>query len=279
METSPTHPLDNLVVGYPKLAGQMGLLPETAIFRRFGALNAQNLLYLQAELTYLEKQLRECERADNKSPKGLKSRYALDWLWLSRSAADGDEEQWELVKKIRATLKEYNTALTQQSTILGFSEPSKWDLNDIQHYLATKEMGPLALIGDDAMTWGSTRYPNSHCPDLVTIRPRNVEDTFSKWITEKIVPVFFRFGFGRLNRVPTVHGDIGYNDDSLLRITFWITTVVASLLPVASISILYCVHSILARLAIIAAFNVVVSVCLTGFTAAKRMDVFAVAAA
>lgn len=140
-------------------------------------------------------------------------------------------------------------------------------------------MGPLALIGDDAMTWGSTSYPNSHCPDLVTIRPRNVEDTFSKWITEKIVPVFFRFGFGRLNRVPTVHGDIGYNDSSLLRITFWITTVIASLLPIASISILYCVHSILARLAIIAAFNVVVSICLTAFTAAKRMDVFAVAAA
>jgi len=86
----------------------MGLLPETAIFRRFGALNAQNLLYLQAELTYLEKQLRKCERADNKSPEGLKSRYALDWFWLSRSAADGDEEQWELVKKMRVTLKEYS---------------------------------------------------------------------------------------------------------------------------------------------------------------------------
>ena len=129
------------------------------------------------------------------------------------------------------------------------------------------------------MTWGSTIYPNSHCPDLVTIRPRNVEDTFSKWITEKIVPVFFRFGFGQPNRVPTVHGDIGYSDDSLLRITFWITTVLASLLPIASIWILYCVHSTLARLAIIAAFNVVVSICLTACTAAKRTDVFAVAAA
>jgi hypothetical protein len=43
------------VNGYPKLARHMGASPEIAIFRRFGALNAQNLLYLQAELVHLEK--------------------------------------------------------------------------------------------------------------------------------------------------------------------------------------------------------------------------------
>jgi hypothetical protein len=39
--------------GYTKLAIQMGQYSEMAIFRRFGALNAQNLLYLQAELVQL----------------------------------------------------------------------------------------------------------------------------------------------------------------------------------------------------------------------------------
>jgi hypothetical protein len=46
----------------------MGTFPETAIFRRFGALNAQNLLCLQAEPTALEQALREVEARDEGSP-------------------------------------------------------------------------------------------------------------------------------------------------------------------------------------------------------------------
>ena len=106
--TPAAFPLKDLVTGYPKLAGQMELIPETAIFRRFGALNAQNLLYLQAELIYLEKQLRNCELVDNQSRHGSKSKYALDWFWLSQSAIDGDEIQWNFVLKIREKLKEYS---------------------------------------------------------------------------------------------------------------------------------------------------------------------------
>ena len=55
-------PLAEKVRGYPKLAGQMGLRPEVAIFRRFGALNAENLLYFQAELALLERDLQEQQR-------------------------------------------------------------------------------------------------------------------------------------------------------------------------------------------------------------------------
>ena len=43
--------------GYAKLASFMASDSEFAIFRRFGALNAQNLLYYQAELMDLETHL------------------------------------------------------------------------------------------------------------------------------------------------------------------------------------------------------------------------------
>ena len=46
--------------GYSKLASLMGTYSDTLIFRHFGALSAQNLLYLQAELVHLEHELREC---------------------------------------------------------------------------------------------------------------------------------------------------------------------------------------------------------------------------
>ncbi|OCL04673.1 hypothetical protein AOQ84DRAFT_399986 [Glonium stellatum] len=279
MNTTPVIPLKELVTGYPKLAGQMGLIPETAMFRSFTALQAQNVLYLQAELVSLEKELRKCETIDRNDPNGQKRLYSQDWVWLSRSADDGDGEQWQLVQQIRAKLREYNEALIQYSTVLAFPGPSKWDLNYIQHYLATKDMGPLELAGDDAPIWGSTKEPKSFCYDLIALRPRHNEDIFSKWVTERAIIKLFKCGCHRLKKVSRIHGVPGFKDATLLQATFWITTVIASLLPIASISVLYCVHSMLARFAIIAAFNVVVSICLVAFTTAKRLDVFAVTAA
>jgi hypothetical protein len=96
------------VNGYPKLARYMGASPEIAIFRRFGALNAQNLLYLQAELVHLEKKLREFEKRDSQSSEGMKSQYARDWFWLSRSENDGNDGQWQTVLAIREKLVEYS---------------------------------------------------------------------------------------------------------------------------------------------------------------------------
>jgi len=105
---SPNSPPKERVAGYPRLAEQMGLVPESGIFRTFSALNAKNLLYLQAELVTLEKILLECELEDSKATE--KARYALDWFWLSRSQeADADPKQIRLVLEIRSKLKEYST--------------------------------------------------------------------------------------------------------------------------------------------------------------------------
>lgn len=52
------------VRGYPSLSQEMGRNPEFAIIRRFGALNVQRILYLQAKLMVLEQQLRRQETVD-----------------------------------------------------------------------------------------------------------------------------------------------------------------------------------------------------------------------
>lgn len=76
-----------------------------------------------------------------------------------------------------------------------------------------------------------------------------------------------------------MHGIIGYQDAKVLQITYWMTSVIASLIPIGSIIVLYKVHSMAARLGIIAGFNVLVSLCLSIFTDAKRAEVFAITAA
>jgi hypothetical protein len=101
-------PLPDITIGYPKLAARIEIQPELSIYRRFGALNAQNLLYFQAQLVDLEAKLRAQQAIDNTSTHGHKSKYAVTWLRLENSAIDGDTKQRDLVIEIRALLREFS---------------------------------------------------------------------------------------------------------------------------------------------------------------------------
>ncbi len=92
-------------MGYTKLASLMGDNSKLAIFRRFSALNAKNLLYLQAELVNLEARLQRYAADGANAKNGV---YETDWFALSRSERDGDQRQWETFLDIRAKLKEYS---------------------------------------------------------------------------------------------------------------------------------------------------------------------------
>jgi hypothetical protein len=100
---------NGLVTGYPRIAGEMSTLLELALFRRFGALNTRNLLYLQNELASLERALKQAERQDSMDPRGRKAYYARDFHCLDISGQDGpDAKQPNIFLRIREKLEEYN---------------------------------------------------------------------------------------------------------------------------------------------------------------------------
>ncbi|KAK7729616.1 hypothetical protein SLS57_002104 [Botryosphaeria dothidea] len=280
--TSTCSPL-NAPPGYPKLAELMNLIPETSIFRRFGTLNSLNLLYLQAELTDIERKLRVAQVTDFNKGEGFKHLYGKNWYFLGASAQDGDEAQLELVELAREKLDRYNAALIQQEKVLSFSPPGVYDMDFIQRFLASDEMGePYPLTGRDCLTWGMHTHANPKIQpanDLVALKPRRNADGFSNWVTGTGINKFFALGCARFRKPSDRHGRVGFEDSAIHRVTYSITSVLASLLPIASIAVLYAVHSMKLRLVLIAVFNVLLTVCLTTFTTAKRTDVFAVAAA
>lgn len=101
--------------GYAKIAQLMGYSPELGILRRFGALNTQNLLYLQAELMHMEYDLQNLAEVDRSSNITQRVIYTKDWWSLSHSKIDGNEKQWQKVLEIRSKLKEYSTMLPNSS--------------------------------------------------------------------------------------------------------------------------------------------------------------------
>ena len=100
--------------GYQKLADMMSEYPAGAVFRQFGPLNHLNLLYYQAELCLLEKQLRIAAEQDRQSPDQFRRLYFQNHQYLSRGKAEGsnlkpeDNLQWKTVLRIREVLKEYS---------------------------------------------------------------------------------------------------------------------------------------------------------------------------
>lgn len=156
--------------------------------------------------------------------------------------------------------------------------PGRSDLDYIQKYLASRHMGPFALDGVDAEVWGTIKKPKGYESDIIALLPRPKEDMFSNLIMGKGMEKWFKWRLDRF-RKPSVNGLIEYEESTLLRLTSLVSTALASLLPIASIVVLYSVHSMKARLGIIAAFNVLISLCLAIFTTAKRTDIFAVVAA
>ena len=139
-------------------------------------------------------------------------------------------------------------------------------------------MGSGELGGLDALFWGHPDDPEDYAPDLVGVCPREPADPFSRWVSENAI-LLFKCGLGRLKKTDKYHGRRVYYDTTVLRVTSWITCILASLLPIASILILLHLDNLRVKLWVIGAFNVLLSVCLRTLTEAKRAEVFAVTAA
>ena len=103
-------PTDPEPQGYDRLSAFMGYFPEAAIFRRFATLNAKNILYLQAELLWLEEQLEKVADDDAQSSSERRRHFSREWFRLSHSGdhPDGSSRQWTVFMKIRRALSEYS---------------------------------------------------------------------------------------------------------------------------------------------------------------------------
>lgn len=298
--------VETLVPGYPKLAGQQAKESQLAIYRGFTGLNGRRILHMQAELHKLEQDLLKVERDDSSAVHhGIRPFLCVDWEYLEESQHHtGDEDgavckQYRLMQRIDRLLPRYcksnirngltlrnvlinpDDALRSQREMLGLDEPDPKTLKNLQRFLASANMGQqgLALCGLDCNIWGSIENTHGHTTDLVALIKPGYEDPFSRWCLTRLMDAFWAFGGKRFKGACKVTGDVFYYENQVLRWTYYFTTALASLLLVLAITVLWMVTSMSAQLAIIAAFNVVFSICLAVFTEAPRSQVFGITAA
>ena len=134
--------------GYAQTAAFMHKNSEVTIFRHFGVLSIQNLLYLQAELGELEYELTQLVEQNKRPGHPNRAHYAKDWWYLSHSEQDGDATQWHKVQEIRTELKEYRQYI--------ISEPIQYR---ILIYVGFEILDTDHIIQN--LAWNSTHFSSS----------------------------------------------------------------------------------------------------------------------
>lgn len=94
--------------GYAAIADYFDHDRNIPILRRFRRLNVLNLLYMQAELFHLERELQSIAEEDATSSDQTRQDFAYSILNLRASAETVDGFQWEKILEIRTKLEEYS---------------------------------------------------------------------------------------------------------------------------------------------------------------------------
>lgn len=166
--------------------------------------------------------------------------------------------------------------------IAALSDPKRIDLEYIQDRLwhSTRAGPAIALKGWDSKVWGDPEHPEADVGDLMVIRSRAEEDPFTTWVAETLLSWVYREVWLRIvGRKVASEGMPLVDNAIILKATSIFTATVASLLPVASVVVLYCVQTMKIRLGLIATFTALFALSILLFTSAKKSDVFAATAA
>ncbi|RAL07936.1 uncharacterized protein BO97DRAFT_428862 [Aspergillus homomorphus CBS 101889] len=101
--------------------------PGCMVFRRFVEFNSKNLLWMQAEITALEGELKELKSAD-RNPEGEQRFIHSVTAMLNTPGC----KHWNKILEARALLKGYNEALLQHRKMLRLMSPHPSDRESLK---------------------------------------------------------------------------------------------------------------------------------------------------
>lgn len=195
---------------YPGLAKVMGPHNDLALYRKFADLNARNLLYMQAEIMLLERELWTIAFVDQHSKDADRESYSQRAEKMIRSSGGDGGRQWDKVIEIREKLKGYSKysrmrlhgrnaevvvdeALLQQAEINKLEKAQKQDLEVLQDWLRRPEGGNNFLQSFEDRPW------SDDTDDLVALGGIGSDiDAVTKWTVSRAIPWLNQHGMHRL---------------------------------------------------------------------------------
>jgi len=214
-EKDPANDLEVPCHGWPELTKVICEHPSFEAFQSFKDLHIKSLLYYQAELAQIRKELHLQEWVDHRlNP--FKDAYTLssraDTLLLCDGKADIQKAQIDLVRRMRTLLKEYSDALLQYSKINELPPADHFNVNTLHNILRKPPQRHIGGPGSDS--WGKleesippskspgrqfihllrsltifwAEEPETNLHDLVVPGKSRDVDGFTRWVTNEWIP-------------------------------------------------------------------------------------------
>lgn len=177
--------------GYPSLAAFISSDRDrtTLIYKRFDELAARNLLYLQSELAELQAQQRVFDQQDFTADLHTKqcSRNNTAFREAAEQNDQAQQQRWDLMLRIRQTMKEYREALFFESTLATMQPPTKRVLRAFQKEFYNEDSGatdPFPTLGGHSAGIYDDR------DDLVALRAYDDVDPLTTFAQDRLAFLF-----------------------------------------------------------------------------------------
>ncbi|KAH0558678.1 hypothetical protein GP486_004669 [Trichoglossum hirsutum] len=262
------------VQGYDKLALFIGNYPRMMIFRTFSTLSAKYGLYLQAELSHLEKDFEDASYADSRSDDPERQNYHKSW-WCMNRARPGEDWQIKKVNEVGKVLNKYYKWMHLQKDV-GKLDPAR--STDI-HYLRNWMENPLE--GNNFLAQTTYEKDVLEKPDLVSLCvnesvKEEQMDTLTKWIHD-MLPWFHKH---KPQPAEVGIGEIySYSSERITRTISMVSTILAALWPITAIFILNVLSYRTTRLALTILFTLLFALTVSVIAAPTRVQLFAATSA
>ncbi|KAI4910564.1 hypothetical protein J4E85_011381 [Alternaria conjuncta] len=264
--------------GIPRLAEYMARVPERAIFRTYRTLGVQNLLFMQAEIDYLEWKLRNVMTNFREGKGGITKKYATDWAWNTMEDTDAPQpKQYHFIMQIREKLEKYEEALLRQRMLAKIAAPDQFDIDLIKSYnvsRATRDnwifhFKPLYGLPEDCSE--NDRFHGLAATDLISLKSREYSDYFTNWVCARSLTIIGIFG--RFLEKSKFGGNPVIYDSTLREWTHFFTAVLASLVP-AAVAYISQQERDMSQILVMASTNLLLSGCMVYFADAERVHLF-----
>jgi hypothetical protein len=158
-EKDPINDLNHPCHGWPDLAKLMSENPGLEAFQSFKDLHIKSLLYYQAQLDGMRKDLHLHEWADHRLstfPNAAKLSSRADTLLLCEGKTEEQRAQIDKVNKMRIVLKDYSDALLRYSKINELPVADPFNVNTLHNLLRKpdSENRERHIAGNGSDSWG-----------------------------------------------------------------------------------------------------------------------------
>ncbi|KAL6832048.1 hypothetical protein V8C40DRAFT_237730 [Trichoderma camerunense] len=246
--------------GYPSLASFIGSDKDFFIFRRFSALSARNLLYLQDELMELESRLQEIDFKESLSG-------SQQDLWnLHSRREDSNQSRKALMKEIRIKLQEYENAVKSQVFMLALEPAPSIHVESVANW----------VDGTKPTTETESHFLDEK-EDLVSLSGGHASKEMLEQYLEKHWYRFFRVKKeeGSSPRTAVEY----YSTGQIRHVARVLLTLIAATFAILPIPVLVYFTSGIVRIIIVSIFAVIFTAAFSVMTNGRTPEIFAAMAA